>query len=187
MNVPDWRSYAESGHRSGSIGPIVTIVEFGDYQCPYCAAAIPHLDMVLRTFPQVGLVYRHYPLVGHRMAEPASRAAECAGNQGYFEPFHRLLYANRAWMTDESEEAFIPLAQEVGIPDVTTFGRCLREDPQATAAIQRDRDAARRLGVVGTPTFLINDRLYRGLLDSLQFQAIIEPLLTQNSRPRGNG
>jgi protein-disulfide isomerase len=175
--VPGWAEYADVGHRSGSTSPTVTIVEFGDYQCPYCAAAVAHLDHVLDQFSEVALVYRHMPLEGHPHARPASRAAECAATQGAFERFHRLLYTDRSWMAYGAVEDFLELAERGGVADAGAFERCIVEGGEVDQAIVRDLEAARRLGIRGTPSFLINDRLYRGLLDSLQLKEVIVPML----------
>lgn len=85
QEVSGWQRYADVGNRLGPETAAVTIIEFGDYQCPYCRESEAHLRAILRKHENdVSLVYRHFPLPGHGSAYPAARAAECAGKQDRF-------------------------------------------------------------------------------------------------------
>jgi protein-disulfide isomerase len=156
--VADWRAYA-AGDRVGPSAAKVTIVEFADFECPFCRAMAPRVREVLRTHPdQVALVYRQYPLAYHAHAADAAKASVCAGRQGRFAAMHDLLYAR----ADSLGGVEWPrLAAQAGVTDLGAFGACLR-DPATQARIDADVRAATRLGVQGTPTFLVNDRLMRG-------------------------
>lgn len=92
--ISDWRRFGGVGHRFGPATAPVTIVEFSDFQCPYCRIAWDTLRILRARYPtQVTLVYRHYPLQGiHPRALEAASAAECAGAQGLFERFHDVLF-----------------------------------------------------------------------------------------------
>ena len=105
--VTNWQRYADGGHRLGPETAAVTIIEFGDYQCPFCRASEPHLKAIRAKYGNdVALVYRHFPLPGHGSAFPAARGAECAGQQDRFWEFHELLYSTESWIGDASEATF---------------------------------------------------------------------------------
>lgn len=81
----DWHPFAAGAYQKGSDQATITIIEFGDYECPYCRAAEPHLRVIPSKYPgDVKLVYRHFPSSTHSRAEPAAVAAECAGDQDAF-------------------------------------------------------------------------------------------------------
>jgi protein-disulfide isomerase len=130
----------------------VTIVEFADFQCPFCQAAAPVIDKLMQQHPtQVALVYRHY--VVHKLAFPAAIAAECAADGGQFSSFHRIVFANQDSIGKTSWTSF---ARQAGIVDTVKFLACMAS-PAARANVVRDTLAAHSLGVTGTPTFLVND------------------------------
>ena len=172
--VDDWQVLADGGHHAGPSDASVTIVEFGDYECPLCKEAVPHLDAIRRKYPSdVRLVYRHLPLSQHPSAYPAARAAECAGEQGVFWEFHDALYSRSAWQYGDGYGRFAELARNVGVGSLDRFNECLdREGP--VPAIAADQAAANDAGLAGTPTFVINGDVYRGVVDSLEFEAILE-------------
>lgn len=106
----------------------MTIIEFGDYQCPYCRASEAHLEAIRREYGNdVSLVYRHFPLSGHGSAYSAARAAECAGKQDRFWEFHELLYSTTGWIEDTSEGGLAGLAEQTGVVSVEQFTRCLAD------------------------------------------------------------
>lgn len=155
--VPDWRSYAR-GQRMGPADAKVTIVEFSDFECPFCRATAARLRAVRAKYPRdVAVVYRHYPLPYHAHAVEAARASLCAARQGRFEAFHDLLFA-------QDSLGMVPwsrLAQSAGVRDPAGFERCMRL-PGPSPEIERDLREGARLGVRGTPTLLVNERLLDG-------------------------
>ena len=170
--VEDWASYAEAGQRLGSRDAAITIVEFGDYQCRYCREAEPHLAAIMREYGvEVALVYRHYPLVIESASYTAARAAECAGEQGLFWPFHRRLFSSRDWQVGDTKDALKRLGMEIGVADPIDFDTCV-ESETPVREIAADLEAAADLGISGTPAFLVNGRLSMGVLDSLSFADI---------------
>lgn len=174
--ISGWQRYAGGGHRLGPETAAVTIIEFGDYQCPYCREAEPHLAAIRSRYENdVALIYRHFPLPGHGSAFPAARGAECAGQQDRFWEFHGLLYSTDSWIEDASEAALAELAAQASVASVSEFMRCL-EDNEADYAVNTDVAAAQELGIPGTPAFLINGQLHIGLLDSLRFESLFEEL-----------
>jgi protein-disulfide isomerase len=170
LHVGNWRAYASEGRVLGPPDAPVTIVEFSDFQCPYCKVLYRSLKAVRVRYPgKVRVVYREYPLEGlHAHAFEAAVAAECAGTQGRFEALHDLLFEKQdsigllSWAT---------LAHRSRIPDARAFSRCLT-DSAATWRVRADIAAGRRLGVRGTPTVLLNDLLLPGTPTELQLDSL---------------
>jgi len=146
-----------------AIGPDtapVTIVEFSDFQCPYCAKVQPTIDSLRRKYPdKVKILYRHLPLETlHPLAWTAALASECAGDQGKFTEYHDLLWR----MQDSLGRVPWPsLAKRVGVADLKAFEQCTAEEKHSFA-IRRDVLLARDLSLRGTPTFIIGTDLYEG-------------------------
>ncbi|MEP6635287.1 MAG: thioredoxin domain-containing protein [Acidobacteriota bacterium] len=160
-----------SENNSSSIGPegaAITIIEFSDFQCPYCREVQGPLKQVLKVYPSVRLVFKHLPLEIHTGAFSAARAAFCAGQQGSFWGYHDSLFASELL----SPEVFNKIAENLGLPR-EKFQACLSSDA-AYQAVLRDKDEAKRFGIDSTPTFIVNGRLVRGTLDFEAFKAVIE-------------
>jgi len=151
LSGSEWRQFAESDRRIGSADATVTIVEFGDYQCPFCREAETQVRQVLARYPsQVALVYRHYPLSYHEHAYRAARYAECAGAQDRFPQAHRLLYDT----DDLGQLDATAFATAINVDDSDAFVTCARNsDP--VPSIEEDRRAAETLNVRSTPTFVV--------------------------------
>ncbi len=135
----------------------VTIVEFSDFQCPYCARLQPTLKQVLKAYPnEVRLVYKDFPLGFHEHAKNAARAAHAAGEQGKYWEMHDLIFEKN---NELSEDMFRKFAERLNL-DITRFMadfRSTRYDKQ----IQQDINLGRSLGVTGTPTLFINGKRMR--------------------------
>ena len=160
----------------GAIKAAVTIVEFSDFECPYCRGVQPTLKQVLESYAgQVRLVFKHLPLEGHRNSLPAARAAYCAAEQDRFWQFHDALFAAK----ELSPAVFTQIAGEFGL-GLQKFQACV-DSEQSRAAIVKDLDAARQLGVESTPSFIVNGKLIRGALSFADFQKLIEQELKQSS------
>ncbi len=149
----------------------VTIVEFSDFQCPFCARAGPIVKALNAKYPeQVRIVYRHFPLDSiHPRARPAAEASACADEQGAFWPFHDLLFANTRALSDED---FARYAGEVGI-DAEKFAQCMSEERHKDQ-VERDLQEGRRVGVSGTPSFFVNGRMLGGAQPVEEFVRLIE-------------
>ncbi|CAA2141648.1 thioredoxin domain-containing protein [Hyphomicrobium sp. ghe19] len=131
----------------------VMLVEYGDYQCPFCGAAQPVLAQILAQFgDSVSLVFRHFPLVEiHPFAEPAAESAEFAGSRGVFWQMHRAIFANQHQL---SIPFLINLAASLKLPPIA-----LRDALAAqtfASKVQADFIGGVRSGVNGTPTFFVN-------------------------------
>jgi protein-disulfide isomerase len=152
--IPD-----ERGHEFGLDGAPVTIVEFADYQCPYCGAAAGPVKELLTKYPDgVRLVYRHFPLEGHPEAFQAAEAAECAGDQGKFWEMHEMLFANQRALGVEFLQDY---AGKIGL-DQNQFEDCM-ESGRTAARVKQDRSDGMKYGVNGSPTFFVNQRMVVGL------------------------
>jgi protein-disulfide isomerase len=144
---------AADGPSRGPANAPITIVEFSDFECPYCSRALPVIEEVLERYPNdVRLVFRHMPLDGiHARARPAAEASMCAGDQGQFWAYHDLLFADRRALSDEDLKRY---AEELGL-DVAAWEQCVSEGKFA-AKVDSDVEAGRAIGVSGTPAFIIN-------------------------------
>jgi len=146
------------GPSRGPKEALVTIVEFSDFQCPYCRAANPGLKPVEERYKdQIRVEFRHFPLPGHKDAPKAAEAAACADDQGKFWPMHDRLFENQQALQPADLKRY---ASEIGA-DPATFGSCL-DSGQHRAEIERARREATAYGVSGTPTFFINGRPVAG-------------------------
>jgi protein-disulfide isomerase len=142
---------------------VVTLEEFGDYQCPPCGQLHPALKKLKQEFgPNLNFIFRNLPLPSiHKNALAAAQAAEAARVQNHFWEMHDLLYENQnLWKDDINPRTiFIKFAVDIGL-DKERFVHDL-DDPQIKMRIEADQDAAARLGINGTPTILINGRQLR--------------------------
>ena len=139
----------------GKKGAPVTIVEFGDYQCPFCQRAFQ------QTFPQIKkdyvdtgkarYVFVNFPLSFHPNAEPAAEASECANEQGKFWEYHDKLYENQATL---GNDLYPKLANDLKL-DAAKFKQCL-DSGKYKQQVQKDLDYGQSVGVSGTPSFFIN-------------------------------
>ncbi|HET6585003.1 MAG TPA: thioredoxin domain-containing protein [Nannocystaceae bacterium] len=136
----------------------VTIVAFSDFECPFCIRGANNLEKVVASHPgKVRVVFRNMPLPMHAGAEPAAIAALAAHRQGKFWEMHDALFATQGKFAVDDLDA---LADEIGL-DMTRY-RSDIADPALAAALKRDVDEAKRLGVTGTPSFFVNGRLVVG-------------------------
>lgn len=149
-------------HIRGSLQAPVTLVEYGDYQCPYCRSAQPVVEGVRQKFgPDLCFVFRHFPLTQvHPMAQSAAEAAEFAGLHNQFWAMHDALFANQAML---GMPLLFALAAELALPqaglrDCLAAGLC-------AAKVQRDFLSGVRSGVNGTPAFFINGRRHDAPFD----------------------
>ncbi len=152
----------ELDHIRGPEGGPVTLVEYGDFECPHCGRAEPVVRELLATFgDELRFVFRHLPLADvHEHAQPAAEAAEAAHSQGRFWEMHDLLFAHQDALDPGDLYRF---AAELGL-DVERFSEELRTRKHA-AGVARDVESADRSGVTGTPTFFINGRRHHGAYD----------------------
>ena len=155
----------------------ITIVEFSDYQCPYCKLSLPTIKEILAKYPdKVKVVYRDYPGPNHPHAPQAAEAAQCARDQGKFWEYHDSLFDRQASGTGWN---FSELAKEIGL-NQDTFATCLNSRRYREEVAKDLRDGL-KLGVTSTPTFFINGRPLVGAKSLAEFQTVIDRLLKQQS------
>jgi protein-disulfide isomerase len=159
----------------------VTIVEFSDFQCPYCARVNPTLKQVEEKYgDKLRVVFRDFPLVQiHKDAAKAAEAGECAHEQGKFWEMHDRLFANQSKL---QVEALKQTATEIGL-DAEKFNQCLDSSKYA-AEVQKDVDEGARYGVTGTPAFFINGRLIGGAQPLEAFTDVIDEELARAQPPQ---
>lgn len=161
----------------------VTIVEYSDFQCPYCGVyateVYPKLDERYIKTGKVRYIFRAVVLPQHRQAQKATEAAECAGDQGRFWEMHDMLFAKQSQWADKegAVEVFKGYAQTLGLNEAT-FQGCLDSGKYADVPAENLADA-RKIGVTGTPTFLINNRLLPGAYPLEAFVQVIEEELAK--------
>lgn len=156
----------------------VTIVEFGDYQCPACGAAEPAVEQILNQYKgKINFVFRNFAFIGQESTW-AAEASECAGEQGAFWKYHNYLYSHQ---NGENKGAFSKdnlkgFATTLALPNTPQFDLCLDTDKYASK-IQDDYNDGQTLGVNSTPTFFINGEKQVGVLSYADFKAKIDSLL----------
>lgn len=145
-------------HIQGDENAAVTLVEYGDFQCPTCGAAYPIVKQLQQEFgDQLRFVHRNFPLMQHDFAEAAAETAEYAATQGQFWEMHDALYENQDEMDDD---LFPQLAEELGL-DVAKLNKALASG-QFEDRVEQDIESGDTSGVHGTPTFFINGKQHVG-------------------------
>ena len=171
-----WRSVSEHETASGSRTAPVKLVEFYDYECPFCRRFHPVLDSIRAKYREdVSLIYRHFPLDYHTGAYPAAIAVECAGEQGYFEAYHDLLFTTQAQLADSAMN-WAALAQTADVPNMDQFQACVAE-ARTRHRIAADTALARLLGITGTPTLIVNGAVYPGFMSVDELDDIVHKAL----------
>lgn len=163
---------SERDHVRGSPSDAaLVLVEYGDYECPYCAAAQPTVESLGAVLgDQLCTVFRHFPLSQiHPHAVRAAEAAEAAGAQGAFWPMHELLFERQAMLDDAS---LVGYADELAL-DLERFASDLRTGVHEPR-VREDFMGGVRSGVNGTPTFFINGTRYDGSYDAQSMLAALE-------------
>jgi protein-disulfide isomerase len=163
----DWPRVTE-GSRLDTTRAAVRLVEFSDYECPFCRKAYASLKHVMSDPRVGGVVHRHYPIVSiHEHAEGAARTAICAERQGKFAEMNDRLFLTDEWLKDTN---WVREARAVGVADIAAFTAC-RSSPETNRRLSTDMAMAKTLGIEATPTFVYQYGTYSGLLpDTLFFR-----------------
>jgi protein-disulfide isomerase len=158
-------------HVEGPDRAELELVMYGDFQCPYCAAAYPIVKRVRDQLAgRLCFGFRHFPLrEAHPLAQGAAEAAEAAAAQGAFWPMHDRLYEARGRLETPD---LLRMASELGL-DADALADELRSGTHA-ARVQRDLDGGLAGGVTGTPAFFVNGRLHEGAFDAGSLVAALE-------------
>ncbi|MBF0193141.1 MAG: DsbA family protein [Magnetococcales bacterium] len=148
----------------------ITIIEFSDYECPYCRRAQKALKQVEKEYGnKIRFVFRHFPLPFHKKAPKASEAAQCAQDQKAFWSFHHALFKKDAEL---SVSAYKKLAKKLKL-NSKKFNKCLDSDKYASR-VAADKKDGKALGITGTPTFFVNGIKLVGAVPFSDFVEVIE-------------
>ena len=176
LQLPDIRPPAydlAAAEHSATFGPPdakLTIVEFSDFECPYCSKAAEGVAAVKKRFgDKVRFAYRHFPLSFHPAAQPAAEYSQCAHEQDKFWAMHDEIFANQRSL---GTEALRRMAQDAGL-DMTKLDECLASG-RATKQVEADMAKGREVGVRGTPSFYFNGRTYEGGTGPAELTAAVE-------------
>lgn len=152
-------------------GALVTIVEYSDFQCPYCVRLADSLKDVAAEYPDdVRVVFKHFPLPMHDRAKPASEAVLAANAQGKGWEMHDLVFENNRKLTTED---LVRYAEEVKVADIAKFKADL-ESQKYAAQVEADKAEGRKFGVGSTPSFFVNGTPHRGAKSTEQLKKLIE-------------
>ncbi len=164
------------GPARGPEGAKVTIVEFSDFQCPFCARAHDTVEEVMAAYAgKVRLVFRQFPLEFHAMAPKAAEAALCANEQQHFWDFHDAMFKNQQKLQPDDLKA---TAVSLGL-DASKFNECL-DSGRMASVVKTDQEAGAKAGVNGTPAFFINGTMISGAQPMEEFKKIIDAELATN-------
>jgi protein-disulfide isomerase len=153
----EWPRMTANGSRLDSAGGLAQLVEFSDYECPFCRKTNAMID----TLVQRGLVhvsYVHLPLSIHPAADDAARSALCAEAQGRFREMHHQLMTTDAWQRDSN---WVREATQAGVKDRAAFLKCLNSE-STTSRLKLDAESAQKLRVNATPTFFSRTEMHVG-------------------------
>jgi protein-disulfide isomerase len=177
LQVPRALSDEHGAATRGPANAPVTIVEFSDFECPYCGRATPTITALEKRYPtEVRRVFKHLPLPIHKNAPKAAEAAICAGEQGKFWEMHDKLFASQQKL---SRDEYTRLAQELQLAP-EPFASCL-DSGRAAKVWMQDKAEADGYGIAGTPVFLVNGRMISGAAPVEKFQEVIEEELKLKS------
>ena len=159
-------------HVRGNANAAVTIVEYSDFECPFCEAAHPTIKQVMDTYgDDVKVVYRHFPLSFHPNAQKAAEASECAGDQGKFWEYHDKVFENQNLLAVGITQ-LKNWAKELGL-NSGTFDSCL-DGGQKAAKVTADLTQGTQHGVSGTPAFFVNGVKLSGAQPFSVFKQVID-------------
>jgi protein-disulfide isomerase len=171
-NIVTGNPVAAAGAQDPFFGPEdaeVTIIEYSDFQCPYCASVVPTINQIKEKYgDRVKIVFKDFPLSFHQYAQKAAEAAQCAHEQGRFWEYHDTLFANQGSLGMASLKQY---ASNLGL-NTEQFNRCLDSGKYA-AEVQEDFSDGQKAGVSGTPTFFINGKKLVGAQPFSEFERLI--------------
>jgi protein-disulfide isomerase len=148
----------------------ITLVEFSDFQCPYCSKAVAQINATLQAYPKdVRLIFKQFPLDSHPEAAISAAASLAAHQQGKFWPMHDVMFANRSKL---SRQSILAWAKEIGL-DMKRFTADLDSDA-IRKAVLRDQADGDKAGVEATPTVFLNGRKYNGDLAPDAIKTVID-------------
>jgi protein-disulfide isomerase len=178
LDAPRIKIAKTNAPSKGPAGAPIELIEFSDFQCPFCLRAHATVEQVLQAYgDRIHFVYRHFPLPSHPNARPAAEAAACAAEQDKFWPYHDRLFAQPSRL---SEADLKQHAVELGL-DSAKFNACV-DSHKYKDVVDADVKEADEAGVNATPTFFINGRVVSGALPFESFKRIIDDELSLQKR-----
>lgn len=167
---PTVEGYPTWGNKSAT----VTIIEFSDFQCPFCSRAIPTLEQIKKEYgpDKVKIVFRDMPLPTHDRAVPAALASHCANDQGKFWEMHNMLFENQTKLGDADLKGY---AKKLGL-DEKNFADCYDSKKHA-GKVTTSREEAEKLGISATPSFVVNGSMLQGAQPFEKFKEKIDKAL----------
>ena len=176
LSQPSARVDVANAFRQGSPNAPVQLIEFADYECPYCQKVHIELALLKAQFgDKVALVYKDLPLPMHPLAEKAAEAARCAGVQGKFWEFHDSLFETKKLQVPDLKDQARALKL-----DTARFDKCLDSGEQA-AQVQKDLVEGKHLGLTGTPSFFANGHFLSGAVAYAKLRETVETELAAQS------
>lgn len=169
---------SKNDHVQGLPGASIELVEYGDFQCPYCGAAYPVVKEIQNSFGEnMRFIFRHFPLAEiHQYAVPAAIAAEAAARQHRFWEMHDLIYEKQSLLNEYALQEF---AMNLGL-NITAF-KADMVDPVLAEKVETSFESGVRSGVNGTPSFFINGHKYNGSYDADSMIRAIERMMKETS------
>jgi predicted DsbA family dithiol-disulfide isomerase len=169
----------EDAHMRGSKTAPVLMVEFADYECPYCEKVNPLIQKLQEEYgDKLSVVYKDFPLPMHHRAQKAAEAARCAGEQGKYWEYHDVLYYSRQLDVNDLKKH----AQVLKL-DENSFNKCLDGGLEA-AAVKKDLEEGKKLGLTGTPSFFVNNHFFHGAVDYSTLREMVEQQLNAKPSPQ---
>ncbi len=181
LQFPEVPRIEVSADDDPSVGPadaVVTIVQFAEFQCPYCGKARESTDKVMANYEgKVRFVFRDFPLEFHDKAIPAAIAANCAGKQDKYWPVHDAFMLDQQSLTEADIQRVVKAAKV----DLPAWEEC-RKDPAMEAEIKKDAADGAAAGVTGTPAFFINGVFINGAQPYEKFKAIVDAEVARKAK-----
>ncbi len=169
-------------HSKGAAKPVITIVEFADFECAHCKTTAVALNALIKKHPnEINLVYKHYPLQAHPMSKAAAIASEAAGQQGKFWEMHEALFTSEQPL---SESFILTSAKRIGLQGIKfTQFQSDQNNPKVIEKVENSMKEAQMLGLEGTPALFFNGRPYFLSLDTsgLELRILMESLRSRSS------
>lgn len=173
-SIANWEKLITYDGKIDTNNPKIYLMEFFDYECPYCNTLDATLDTIqLKYNDKIKIIRYHFPLSIHPLAYRAAVAAECANMQDYFDKYHKELMRNQYKLNSIN---FTEVAKQIGIKDIGKFQKCI--DYEETAdIIAKNVRIAKEYNITGTPTLIINNKMISGIVDSKAIEKIIKEFL----------
>ena len=183
------RTPEEAGDSMHTLGPadaLVTLEEFGDFQCPPCGGLAEPLNQLAHDFPKLRIIFRQFPLAMHSHANEAALAAEAAGLQGHFWQMHDLLYREQALWSKSTDARGLFYSYAASLKcNVTLFKSDMASD-KVSARIKADQSEGAKLGVKNTPTIFLNNKaIPPASLNPIDLRAAVEEAMKAAQPPAG--